>query len=39
MAHRIVYDDWRLAFKAPMPPYAGGEDWVMGTWWSKPQKP
>lgn len=34
-SHRIVYDDWRLSFKAPMPPYAGGEDWVMGTWWSK----
>lgn len=34
-SHRIVYDDWRLSFKAPMPPYAGGEDWVMATWWSK----
>ncbi|WP_443271204.1 extracellular solute-binding protein [Variovorax sp. JS1663] len=35
MSHRMVYNDWRLAFKAPMPPYAGGEDWVMSTWWSK----
>jgi microcin C transport system substrate-binding protein len=35
-SHRIVYDDWRLAFKSPMPPYSNGEDWVMGTWWAKP---
>jgi microcin C transport system substrate-binding protein len=32
-SHRIAYNARRLAFKAPMPPYAGGEDWVMFTWW------
>jgi microcin C transport system substrate-binding protein len=37
-SHRIVYDDWRLAFKSPMPPYSNGEDWVMGTWWAKPPR-
>lgn len=35
MSHRIAYNAWRLAFKSPMPPYAGGEDWVMSTWWAK----
>ncbi len=35
MVHRMVYNAWRLDFKAPMPPYAGGEDWVMTTWWAK----
>jgi microcin C transport system substrate-binding protein len=34
-SHRMAYNAWRLAFKAPMPPYAGGEDWVMTTWWSR----
>ncbi len=34
-AHRIAYNAWRLAYKAPMPPYASGEDWVMTTWWAK----
>jgi microcin C transport system substrate-binding protein len=34
-AHRIAYNAWRLAYKAPMPPYAAGEDWVMTTWWAK----
>jgi microcin C transport system substrate-binding protein len=38
-AYRLVYDDWRLAFKAPMPPYATAEGWVMGIWWAKPPKP
>jgi microcin C transport system substrate-binding protein len=33
MSHRVAYNAWRLAFKDPMPPYAGAEDWVMGTWW------
>ncbi|HJS02962.1 MAG TPA: extracellular solute-binding protein [Variovorax sp.] len=33
--HRIAYNAWRLAHKAPMPPYAGGEDWVMTTWWAR----
>lgn len=32
--HRMVYNPRRLAFKAPMPPYAEGEDWVLSTWWS-----
>ena len=35
MSHRIAYNAWRLAFKEPMPPYAGGEDWVMTTWWAR----
>jgi len=34
-AHRIVYNDWRLAYKAPMPSYADGEGWAMFTWWAK----
>ena len=34
-AHRIAYNAWRLAYKAPMPPYAAAEDWVMTTWWAK----
>lgn len=39
-SYRLVYDDWHLAFKAPMPSYAGAEDWVMNTWWAKaPPKP
>jgi len=33
MSHRLAYNAWRLAFKEPMPPYAGGEDWVMMAWW------
>ena len=35
MSHRIAYNAWRLAFKQPMPPYSGGEDWVMSTWWAQ----
>jgi microcin C transport system substrate-binding protein len=35
MSHRMVYNGWRLAFKAPMPPYAGAEEWVINYWWSK----
>jgi microcin C transport system substrate-binding protein len=39
-SYRLVYNDWRLAFKAPMPSYAGAEDWVMNIWWAKaPPKP
>ncbi len=34
-AHRMAYNAWRLAFKDPMPPYAGAEEWVMFYWWSK----
>jgi microcin C transport system substrate-binding protein len=38
-SHRVAYDDWRLAFKDPMPPYASAEGWIMGTWWARPPKP
>ncbi|MDP9901787.1 extracellular solute-binding protein [Variovorax ginsengisoli] len=39
-SYRLVYNGWRLGFKAPMPPYAGAEDWVMNIWWAKaPPKP
>lgn len=34
--HRMVYNAWRLARPASMPPYATGEDWAIDTWWSKP---
>jgi microcin C transport system substrate-binding protein len=34
-AHRMAYNAWRLAFKPPMPPYAGAEEWVMFYWWSR----
>ena len=34
-SHRIAYNQQRLAFKSPMPPYAGAEDWVMFTWWAR----
>ncbi len=37
-SHRMVYNDWRLARPAAMPPYAQGEDWAMQTWWAKPSK-
>jgi microcin C transport system substrate-binding protein len=33
--HRIVYNDWRLARPANMPPYAQGETWAIDTWWKK----
>jgi microcin C transport system substrate-binding protein len=35
MSHRMAYNAQRLAFKSPMPPYAGAEDWVMAYWWAK----
>jgi microcin C transport system substrate-binding protein len=35
MSHRLAYNAWRLAFKPPMPPYAGAEDWAMSTWWAR----
>lgn len=39
-SYRLVYNDRRLGFKAPMPSYAGAEDWVMNIWWAKaPTKP
>lgn len=34
-AHRMAYSAKRLAFKEPMPPYAGAEEWVMYTWWAR----
>jgi microcin C transport system substrate-binding protein len=34
-AHRIAYNQQRLAFKSPMPAYANAEEWVMFTWWAK----
>ncbi len=33
-SHRFVYNQQRLAYQAPMPPYARAEEWVMSTWWS-----
>jgi len=33
--HRIVYNAWRLARPAQMPPYALGEGWAIDTWWAK----
>ena len=35
-AHRVVYNQQRLAYKEPMPPYAKAEEWLMSSWWSKP---
>lgn len=34
-AHRIAYNAWRTAHKAPMPPYARAEQWAMLTWWAR----
>jgi len=34
-SHRIVYNQQRLAYHEPMPPYARAEDWAMSTWWSR----
>lgn len=33
--HRMVYNAWRLARPATMPPYAQGEGWAMDTWWAR----
>ena len=33
--HRIVYNRWRIAMPATMPPYAQGEGWAIDTWWAK----
>ena len=33
--HRIVYNSWRIAKPATMPPYAQGETWAIDTWWAK----
>jgi len=35
--HRIAYNAWRLQPMLPMPPYAGGEEWAIFTWWAKGQ--
>lgn len=34
-SHRVVYNQQRLAYHAPMPPYARAEEWAMSTWWSR----
>jgi microcin C transport system substrate-binding protein len=33
--HRVVYNSWRIAKPATMPPYAQGESWAIDTWWAK----
>jgi microcin C transport system substrate-binding protein len=33
--HRMVYNSWRIAKPATMPPYAQGESWAIDTWWAK----
>ena len=33
--HRMVYNAWRLARPASMPPYASGEGWAIETWWAR----
>ena len=33
--HRMVFNQQRLAYKAPMPAFASGEDWVLSTWWAR----
>lgn len=34
-AHRMVYNDWRLARPEVVPPYSPGEMWAIDTWWAK----
>lgn len=34
-SHRMVYNQQKLAYQAPMPPYARAEEWVMSTWWKQ----
>lgn len=34
-SHRVVYNQQRLAYKEPMPPYARAEEWLMFSWWAK----
>ena len=34
-SHRVVYNQQRLAYKEPMPPYAKAEEWLMFSWWAK----
>ncbi len=33
--HRMVYNSFRLNRPESMPPYAGGENWAIDTWWAK----
>ena len=33
--HRMVYNSFRLNRPEAMPPYAGGENWAIDTWWVK----
>ena len=33
--HRMVYNGWRIAKPANMPPYAQGETWAIDTWWAQ----
>ena len=33
--HRLVYNHWRVAQPASMPPYAQGETWAIETWWAQ----
>lgn len=33
--HRMVFNAWRLDQPTTMPPYAGGENWAIDTWWAK----
>jgi microcin C transport system substrate-binding protein len=33
--HRMVYNSWKLDRPPAMPPYAGGENWAIDTWWTK----
>ncbi|MCW5322326.1 ABC transporter substrate-binding protein [Verminephrobacter aporrectodeae subsp. tuberculatae] len=34
-SHRVVYNQQRLAYQEPMPPYAGAQEWLMSSWWSR----
>jgi microcin C transport system substrate-binding protein len=36
LSHRMVYNQQRLAYKEPMPPYAKAEEWLMFSWWFLP---
>ncbi len=33
--HRMVYNAWRLARPATVPPYSPGEGWAIDTWWAR----
>jgi microcin C transport system substrate-binding protein len=35
-SHRMVYNQQRLAYHEPMPPYARAEEWLLSTWWHRP---